>query len=102
MRPTANTIAEAVWWVFSGWAPTVLLDCGGFGAEEAVFGATAPPFASVQSAPAGFASVIIANFPALFDEIGRRRFALGGATASMASAHTTFTATATATYALWL
>jgi hypothetical protein len=49
---------------------------GGFGAEGAAFGATAPPSAAIQPAPAGFASVIAADFPALFAEFRGKRFQL--------------------------
>jgi hypothetical protein len=49
---------------------------GGFGAEDAAFVATAPTSAAIQPAPAGFASVIVADFPTLFAEFRRKRFTL--------------------------
>jgi hypothetical protein len=69
-------LTEAASSVFSGWAPTVLLSCGGFGAKEAVISATAPPFAPVQPAPAALASVIAADCQALFAESHGKRFTL--------------------------
>jgi hypothetical protein len=55
---------------------SIIEPSGSFSAEEAPFGAIAPPSAAIQSAPAGFASVIVAGFPALFTEFRGKHFTL--------------------------